>query len=164
MRPSGVTPVASIIIRPAPEHAYCPTCMRCQSFMLPSSAEYWHIGDTAMRFGSVTPPRSNGVKSLGGGNRNSLFCKSLADRLGESHRARLVAVQAQRIGGYRHAFAREAGDVPCLDHRERARDRLRGVLDHAARLVARRERAVVGVAAVGEDLAGDAEVFRFGRL
>jgi len=30
--------------------------------MLPSSAEYWHIGETTMRFGSVTPPSWSGLK------------------------------------------------------------------------------------------------------
>ena len=32
--------------------------------MLPSSAEYWHIGDTATRFGNVMPPSRIGSKSL----------------------------------------------------------------------------------------------------
>ena len=27
----------------------------CQSLAAPSSAEYWHIGDTTTRLGSVTP-------------------------------------------------------------------------------------------------------------
>jgi hypothetical protein len=30
---------------------------RCQSFANPSAALYWHIGDTAIRFAKVTPPR-----------------------------------------------------------------------------------------------------------
>ena len=64
MRPSRVTPVASIITSPAPEIAMLPRCTRCQSVMLPSSAEYWHIGDTATRFGSVMPPSRIGSKSL----------------------------------------------------------------------------------------------------
>ncbi len=35
-----------------------------QGCALPSTAEYWHIGETTMRLGSVTPPRSTDVKSL----------------------------------------------------------------------------------------------------
>src|ERR1700694_122261 len=130
--------------------------MKCQSFMQPSSAEYWHIGETTMRLGSVTPPSWMGVKSLGSGNQDSFFRKGFPERFGEGHGAGLVAVQAQRVGGDRHALAREAGHLNPLDHRQRLLHRLRGILDHAARQLARRERAVVGVAAVGEDLSGDA--------
>jgi hypothetical protein len=32
----------------------------------PSTALYWHIGDTAMRFASVTPPILMGMKRCGG--------------------------------------------------------------------------------------------------
>ncbi len=32
--------------------------------MLPSSAEYWHIGETTIRLGKVIPPRRIGVKSF----------------------------------------------------------------------------------------------------
>src|SRR5882672_3648731 len=130
--------------------------MRCQSFMQPSSAEYWHIGETAMRLGSVTPPSWMGVKSLGSGNRDSSFRKGLPERLGKRHGAGLVAVQAQRVGGDRHALAAKAGDIALLDHRQRLLHCLGRILDQASRQVARRERAVVGVAAVGEDLSGDA--------
>jgi hypothetical protein len=38
--------------------------MRCQSVIVPSTAEYWHIGATTMRFGSVTLPSWIGVKSV----------------------------------------------------------------------------------------------------
>src|SRR3954451_190788 len=38
--------------------------MKCQSVMEPSSATYWHIGETTMRLGSVTPPSWIGVKSF----------------------------------------------------------------------------------------------------
>src|SRR5438309_1305543 len=135
--------------------------IKCQSFMQPSSAEYWHIGETTTRFGSVTPPSWMGVKSLGGGNRDSFFRKSFPERLGEGHGAGLVAVQAQRLGGDRHALAAEAGDMALLDHRQRLLHCLGGVLDQASRQLARRERAVVGVAAVGEDLSGDAHARPF---
>src|SRR5260221_2390041 len=104
MRPSGVTPVASTIISPAPEQAYWPRCMRCQSVMRPSLAEYWHIGETTMRLGSVTPPSRIGVKSLGSGNGDSLLVEYSPQRFRERHGAGLVAVQAQRVGGDRHVL------------------------------------------------------------
>src|SRR5258708_10863981 len=148
MRPSGVTPVASTIISPAPEQANWPRCMRCQSVMRPSFAEYWHIGDTTMRFGRLTPPSWIGVKSLGCGNQDSLLGKDLPQRFGERHRARLIAVQAERVGDHRHVLSGEAGDVAFLDHRQRLLHRLRRVLDQAARPVARCHPAVIPLAAL----------------
>src|SRR3989442_3511411 len=117
--------------------------------MQPSSAEYWHIGETTMRLGSVTPPSWMGVKSLGGGNRDSFFRKGLPERLGKRHGAGLVAVQAQRVRGNRNAPAGEAGDIALLDHRHRLPHRLGGVLDQAYPHGAPRERPVVCVTAVG---------------
>src|SRR5512145_2078344 len=153
MRPSRVTPVFSITNSPAPEQAKVPTCTVCQSVIEPSSAEYWHIGETTMRLGSVTPPSSMGAKSLGGRNRNVSFLESFSQCNGKCCGSRLVPVQAKRIGCDQHTLARKAHDVSPLDHRKRLLYRLRRVLDHAAGLVARRERAVIGVAAVGENFA-----------
>src|SRR5258708_15627431 len=65
-----------------------------------------------------------------------------SERLGEGNRAGLVAVDAQRVGGNRHALAREAGDETLLDHRQGLLPCLVRVLDHAAGLVAARDRAV----------------------
>src|SRR5215218_4088058 len=48
----------------APESARWPKWMRCQSFMHPSSAEYWHMGAITMRLASSTPPIRRGEKSL----------------------------------------------------------------------------------------------------
>src|SRR5215204_4508476 len=62
MRPMRSTAVASTTTRPAPDIAIVMRCCRCQSFIEPSFAEYWHIGDTTMRFESRTGPRSKGVK------------------------------------------------------------------------------------------------------
>src|SRR5215212_7248310 len=148
MRPSRVTPVASTTTMPGPDIASWPRCIRCQSVMLPSSAEYWHIGETTMRFGSVTPPSSIGVKSSGRFNLDAFFRECFSKRFGEDDRACLVAVQAERIRRDRHALAREGRHVAALDHAEHLLDRFVRVLDHPARLVARRERAVVGIAAV----------------
>src|SRR5882724_8630397 len=153
MRPSRVTCVASIIMRPAPLYESCPRWTRCQSFMQPSSAWYWHIGEMTIRLGSVTPPSWSGVKSLGSGNFDLPFFECLPEGFREGRGAGLVAVDAQCIGRDRHPLSGETGDVALLDHRQRLLHGLVGVFDHAARLVARRERAVVGVAAVGEHLA-----------
>src|SRR5262244_1415798 len=62
MRPSGATAVASIIKRPAPETERLPRWRRCQSLALPSSALYWHIGETTMRLGRVMSRKLSGVK------------------------------------------------------------------------------------------------------
>src|SRR3970282_900874 len=72
------------------EQAMRPRCTRCQSLMQPSSAEYWHIGDTTMRFGSVTPPIWIGVNSLGSGNVDSFLVERwLADRGAAIHQRAL---------------------------------------------------------------------------
>src|SRR5688572_1301906 len=155
MRPSRVTCVASSISRPAPPQASWPRCMRCQSFIEPSSAEYWHIGETTARLGSVTPPSSSGVNRLARGNADAPFGERLADRARKGHGAGLVAVQAQRVGCHGDRLARKAGDEALLHHRQRLAHGLLGVLDHGARRAARRERPLVGVAAIGEYLAAD---------
>ena len=52
MRASRDTSVISAMTRPAPPIARLPRCTRCQSPTVPSSATYWHIGDTTTRFGN----------------------------------------------------------------------------------------------------------------
>src|SRR5438067_5795177 len=164
MRPSRVTCVASTISSPAPLWASWPRWMRCQSFMQPSSAWYWHMGETTTRLGSVMPPSWIGVKSfagmcriLGCGDADAALAERFAQRAREGDGARLVPVDAERLGGDRHALAGEARNVALLDHRERLRHRLFGVGDHAARLIARRERAIVGVATIGKHFAADGD-------
>src|ERR1043166_4954324 len=56
MRPWRSTWVASTITRPAPQFDSMPRCAMCQSVALPSSALYWHIGDTTMRLASSSGP------------------------------------------------------------------------------------------------------------
>src|SRR5258707_4898058 len=63
MRPARSTAVASIITSPAPDTASEPRCCMCQSVALPSSALYWHIGDTTMRLASVRSRNPMVVKS-----------------------------------------------------------------------------------------------------
>src|SRR6185503_6277007 len=104
MRPSRVTLVFSTTNSPAPEQAKVPRCTACQSVMLPSSAEYWHIGETTMRLGSVMPPSSIGVNSSGRFNLDSLLCERFSQLSCEDDRVRLIAVQAERIRGHRHAL------------------------------------------------------------
>src|SRR5262245_63148590 len=110
MRPSRVTLVFSTTNSPAPEQAKVPRCTMCQSVIEPSSAEYWHIGETTTRFGSVMPPRSMGVKSLGCGNLNPLPRERFSQCFCEKNGIRLIAVQAERVGGDRHALAAQAHD------------------------------------------------------
>src|SRR5258706_7118270 len=65
MRPCAVTAVASVITSPAPPTARDPRCTRCQSWANPSSLEYSHMGETAMRLRRVTPRIVSGEKRLG---------------------------------------------------------------------------------------------------
>ena len=52
---------------PAPPTARLPRWTKCQSEANPSSLEYSHIGDTAIRFGKVTP------RIVKGANRDGMF-------------------------------------------------------------------------------------------
>jgi len=58
MRPSATTAVASAMTTPAPPDANWARCTWCQSFGIPSVAEYWHIGATQRRLRTVRPARS----------------------------------------------------------------------------------------------------------
>src|SRR6188768_2530816 len=64
MRPIPSTPVASIQNIEAPDSARLPICTKCQSLASPLTAEYWHIGATMMRLGSVRPRRVIGENRL----------------------------------------------------------------------------------------------------
>ena len=61
MRPRASTAAASVITRPAPPTARLPWWTRCQSVANPSTEEYWHIGETAMRLRKVTSRTVSGV-------------------------------------------------------------------------------------------------------
>src|ERR1700682_5018885 len=63
MRPIADTAVASIVNIPALDCSSWPQCTRCQSVAQPSTAEYWHIGETTMRLASAS------LRSLYGVNR-----------------------------------------------------------------------------------------------
>src|SRR5689334_18089806 len=64
MRPCLSTWVASTITNAAPECAIMPRCMRCQSLAQPSSAEYWHMGETTMRLASSRPAKRMGMNKV----------------------------------------------------------------------------------------------------
>jgi len=53
MRPTALTWVASVSTRPGPDTAYEPRCAISQSSPVPSTAEYWHIGETTTRLRRV---------------------------------------------------------------------------------------------------------------
>ena len=57
IRPSGVTPVASMMNKAAPLLSKLPQCIKCQSVASPLFAEYWHIGATTIRFANSNGPR-----------------------------------------------------------------------------------------------------------
>ena len=65
MRPMAETAVASIVNMPAPDCSICPQWMPCQSEARPSTAEYWHIGDTTMRLARFSLRSANGEKRAG---------------------------------------------------------------------------------------------------
>ena len=60
MRPRASTAVASAMTSAAPPTARLPRCTRCHVVGNPSTREYWHIGETTIRFRSVNPPRTKG--------------------------------------------------------------------------------------------------------
>ena len=62
-----VTAVASQITNPAPPTAREPRWTKCQSFAMPSSEEYMHIGETPMRLRRVT--------SLSRNSLNRVWCR-----------------------------------------------------------------------------------------
>src|SRR4051812_39367858 len=65
MRPSAVTADASVNTSAAPPTARLPRWTRCQSFAKPSTDEYWHMGDTRMRFARLRERRGRDSKRWG---------------------------------------------------------------------------------------------------
>ena len=54
MRPRASVCTDSVKTIPAPPAARAARCAKCQSFITPSFAEYWHIGESMIRFLTVT--------------------------------------------------------------------------------------------------------------
>src|SRR5690348_6898436 len=116
MRPSGVTAVASMVNIAAPDIIICAQCTRCQSVAQPSTAEYWHIGETTMRFASASSRIAIGSKSFiafphpprrrfAGGEGRSMRERRLADVRGVAERFGLV-------GGFPGELGFVAAEVP----------------------------------------------------
>jgi hypothetical protein len=63
IRPSGVTPLASTHTSDAPPTARLPKWTKCHSLGMPSSLEYWHMGETNTRLWNSTERRTSGEKS-----------------------------------------------------------------------------------------------------
>ena len=66
IRPPRDTSVISVKISPAPPTARLPRWTRCHSFGMPSSATYWHIGETTTRLLRTKSRSLKGV-NMGGG-------------------------------------------------------------------------------------------------
>src|SRR5664279_2523382 len=60
MRPIADNAVASMVYMPAFDCRSWPPCTICQSVAQPSTAEYWHMGDTTMRLARVSSRRVRG--------------------------------------------------------------------------------------------------------
>src|SRR5262249_13332702 len=65
IRPTADTAVASVITSDAPPTARLPRWTRCQSFENPSTLEYSHIGETTIRFDSVSERKAIGSNRCG---------------------------------------------------------------------------------------------------
>ena len=96
MRPIASTAVASMQKIAAPDSASELIWVKCQSLATPSTAEYWHIGATMMRFGRARP------RSLIGENR------TLMGVSGPEENGRFLCSEAlpppQPAGGATHPF------------------------------------------------------------
>src|SRR6476619_7332732 len=79
MRPIASTAVASMQKIAAPDSASELICVKCQSLASPSSDEYWHIGATMTRLGSVRP------RSVIGENRALIWGIRMGRRIGYWH-------------------------------------------------------------------------------
>src|SRR3954465_8567009 len=97
IRPSAETEVASAITSPAPPAARAPRCTRCQSFATPSSEEYWHIGETPVRWRNVTHLMESGSNRCDIGQFAALRNRAVDRATGRGETRRLV-VRAGPLG------------------------------------------------------------------
>src|SRR5205085_7098013 len=94
--------------------------MKCQSVMEPSSATYWHIGETTMRFGSVTPPSWIGVKSF------AVMAPFYGTRSKPaSHRAAVLGIGGTEARGEDALLRRDLEAIDVGDEERRADERQR---------------------------------------
>ena len=80
IRPSGSTALASVSTSEAPPTARLPRWTSCHSFGNPATDEYWHIGETMIRFLSVTDRCVSGLKRITGPCNNVRACCALPVR------------------------------------------------------------------------------------
>src|SRR5262249_30862475 len=99
IRPSRLTSVISATTRAAPPTAREPRFTRCQSPGVPSWAEYWHIGETTMRFeNSVSRSRNGGEhrrrrRGRGDGDLRLLLGARDVPSVDRGHEARVASLQ-----------------------------------------------------------------------
>ena len=96
IRPSRLTSVISATTRDAPPAARLPRWTRCQSFGVPSSAEYWHIGDTTTRFESTRSRSRNGVNMGGGGDATGTATPLCRAAPSANHRSTVATKRGSR--------------------------------------------------------------------
>src|SRR5271157_4301837 len=83
IRPTSCTAEASVITSAAPPTARLPRCTRCHVPGWPSFAEYWHIGETPMRFLNSISRKRRGVNSvMDSPHRVAAFIGFFADTTG----------------------------------------------------------------------------------
>ena len=99
---------------PAPDNARWPRWTRCQSVAAPSSAEYWHIGETTIRLGSATP------RSDKGWNRALMGLGTSSGVVLRPDAALLRIVEREAHDGRRQALLQPV-QLADLDRRARAR-------------------------------------------
>ena len=122
MRPSRLTSVISVMTSPAPPTARLPRWTRCQSSGVPSSAEYWHMGETTTRFCSTSSRRRKGVNMGGGagaGARGARDAALLGGAAGEpvvdgGHQRR-VAQRQVLVGDAQAAGQQAEGELQRLE-------------------------------------------------
>src|SRR5688572_1109081 len=78
MRPSGVTPLASTHTTAAPPTARLPRWTKCQSFGIPSTDEYWHMGETRIRLGRTSERSEEHTSELQ--SQSNLVCRLLLEK------------------------------------------------------------------------------------
>src|SRR4051795_5539529 len=90
MRPIASTWVASMQNIAAPDRLRLLMWVKCQSVGTPSSAEYWHIGDTTMRFFKFRPRSLIGenralMRGSSGDGRDGSDCMKFSGRMADCH-------------------------------------------------------------------------------
>src|SRR5262245_59810953 len=70
----------------------------CQSVAVPSSAEYWHIGDTMIRLGSVRPRKRNVGDVMGDLSSRRGMIQGMEDMTGGGKAIRAEVPLAEMFG------------------------------------------------------------------